>query len=89
MPGKITLSFGAESKMEFDWDKGEWVSDDQRIKSLVNVANMYSSLPFYEYSPSHGAYGFRLAKLVQKKLGGELSFPEAANVGEPEEGLVF
>lgn len=51
---------------------GVWSCDDEDLEPLVQWANIVSAPPYYDYSPSHGMYGARIASQVAMQLDGEL-----------------
>lgn len=53
-----------------------WEADGELGEVMAMRANVFSQPPYYQYSPSHGAMGYRLAEEIAKELGAEVEFPE-------------
>lgn len=68
-----SVRFGDETiSLKMD---GTWEPSDDSVRVFARAADVLSRPPLYEYSPSHGSYGFRLSRIVASKLGGELELP--------------
>ena len=83
---EISIKFGDDSiRLNLD---GSWTPSTDNLTPLAKIAVTLSRPPFYEYSPADGAFGPRLAELVQSKIGGELDIPEL-DPSEPDPDIVF
>ena len=68
---------------------GTWEPSSTAVASLARMAVVLSQSPYYEYSPSHGAYGPLLANQVKEKLGGTRVQRLQQATGVPPAGVVF
>ena len=69
-------------------ESGDWQPSSDRVVSLASLASILSRPPFYEYNPSHGAYGPLLASLIVERIGGKVEIDRDGCELEPE-GIVF
>jgi hypothetical protein len=69
IPYFARLHFG-EGHLELT-TAGRWEPSTPDLQASADEANALSRPPSYTYSPSHGKFGFRLARMVGERLGAD------------------